>query len=115
MRFKDSFAAFAFAASVAAAAAVSCAASAAETGTTNPQQQLHGFVVSVHGNVLTLKLRNGTSENVDIGPAQAVQHTGVLPVGRAVVVYGTRDAAGTFHVISVGHTSQLSQSWSPDQ
>ena len=111
MRFNRPFAVFALAAVM---AAWPFEASADETAATS-RQQLHGFVVSVHGNVLTLKLRNGTSENVDLGPAQAQQHTGVLPVGRAVVVYGTRDAAGTFHVTSVGHTSQLSQSWSPDQ
>ena len=31
-------------------------------------EQLHGIVVSLAGNVLTLRLRNGQTENVDIGP-----------------------------------------------
>lgn len=77
-------------------------------------QQVHGVIVAVEGNVLTLRLRNGKLENVDIAAAKAAQHTGVLPVGHAVVVYGSRDESGTFHAVSVGHTSPLSQDWSPD-
>jgi hypothetical protein len=57
----------------------------------------------VHGRVVAVK------------GARAAHHTGILPPGGAVVVYGTRDAAGTFHVTSVGHTSPDSKFWSPDQ
>jgi hypothetical protein len=77
-------------------------------------QQLHGIVVAVSGDVLTLRLRNGQNQNVDIGPAKAAHRTGVLPKGHAVVVYGSRDASGTFHVQSVGHASPSAQNWSPD-
>jgi hypothetical protein len=96
-------------------AALPLCASAAEPVPGTNLRQLHGFIESIHGNVLTLKLRNGTLENVDIGPAIAKQQTGALPIGHAVVVYGQRDAAGTFHASEVGHTSPTSQFWSPDQ
>lgn len=86
---------------------------AAESNAAGPEQ-LHGTIVAVSGNVLTLRLRNGQNENVDIAAAKAAHHTGALPKGGAVVVYGSRDASGTFHAASVGHTSQNPQDWSPD-
>lgn len=89
------------------------AADAAQTNVVNPEQ-LHGIVMSVQGDVLTLRLRNGEYQSVDIAPARAAHHTGVMPVGHAVVVYGSRDASGTFHVVSIGHTSPNQKDWSPD-
>jgi hypothetical protein len=80
----------------------------------SPLRQLHGVVVAVTGNVLTLRLRSGQEENVDLAPANAAHHAGILPKGHAVVVFGSRDAQGVFHVVSVGHTSQDAASWSPD-
>ena len=77
-------------------------------------RQLHGVVVAVSGNVLTLRLRSGQEENVDLAPANAAHHAGILPKGHAVVVFGNRDASGVFHVVSVGHTSQDMGSWSAD-
>jgi ABC-type sugar transport system substrate-binding protein len=77
--------------------------------------EVHGRVVAVKGDRLTLRLRDGKTLSVDIAQARAAHHTGILPPGGAVVVYGTRDAAGTFHVTSVGHTSPDSKFWSPDQ
>jgi hypothetical protein len=77
-------------------------------------RQLHGVVVAVSGNVLTLRLRSGEEETVDLTPANAAHHAGILPKGHAVVVFGNRDAQGVFHVVSVGHTSQDAATWSPD-
>ncbi len=77
-------------------------------------EQLHGIVVSLAGNVLTLRLRNGQTESVDIQAAQAAHHTGILAKGGAVVVYGSRDAAGTFHAASIGHSSPNEKDWAPD-
>jgi hypothetical protein len=93
---------------------VAAPAAANEALNTATMQQLHGVVVAVSGDVLTLRLRNGQSENVDIGPAKAAHRIGVLPKGHAVVVYGNRDASGTFHVEAVGHASASAQNWSPD-
>ncbi len=92
---------------------LSAAGGAGETTTMGPEQ-LRGIVVAVQGNVLTLRLRNGQNENVDIGPAQTAHHTGVLPKGGAVVVYGSRDSAGVFHAASIGHTSPNQKDWAPD-
>jgi len=75
---------------------------------------LHGRIVSVSGDSLTLRLRDGKQQTVDISAARAAHHTGVLPIGGAVIVYGTRDAAGTFHVLSVGHTSPDAKQWTAD-
>ncbi|HMD02125.1 MAG TPA: hypothetical protein VKG44_04075 [Candidatus Baltobacteraceae bacterium] len=79
-----------------------------------PLEQLRGTVVTVAGDELTLRLRNGRTEIVDIAAAKAAHHTGVLPKGGAIVVYGSRDASGTFHAVSVGHASQNPLDWSPD-
>ncbi len=76
--------------------------------------QLHGWVVTVHDDSLTLRLRDGREEKVDIAAARSKHHTGVLPVGGAVVVYGSRGSNGVFHAVSVGHTSPDSKAWPPD-
>jgi len=92
------------------------AASAAETKlpADAPVQQIHGFVVAVQGNVLTLRLRDGQTEGVDIAAAKAGGHLGIMPKGGAIVVYGSRDPSGIFHVQSIGHTSSSPANWSPD-
>jgi hypothetical protein len=75
---------------------------------------VHGHIVAVAGNVLTLRLRDGRIEKVDIATARAAHHTGVMPIGGAVIVYGTRDAAGVFHAASIGHTSPSITDWTAD-
>jgi hypothetical protein len=75
---------------------------------------VHGRIVSVTGDTLSLRLRDGRVEKVDIAAARAAHHTGLLPVGGAVIVYGTRDSAGVFHAISVGHASPDPKQWTPD-
>jgi len=96
-------------------AALSAPAFAASAAAPDLQSQLHGRVVAVRGDRLTLRLRDGRTTNVDITQARAAHHTGILPVGGAVVVYGTRDAAGVFHAASVGHTAPDARFWSPDR
>jgi hypothetical protein len=76
--------------------------------------QMHGHIVSVHGNALVLRLRNGRQTKIDIATARASHHTGAMAVGGAVVVYGTRAANGVFHAVSIGHTNSNSKSWPPD-
>jgi hypothetical protein len=78
------------------------------------EHRLTGLIVRVSANTLTLRLRDGRRVDVDIAPARAARHLGVLPLGRAVVVYGWIDKVGAFHVGSVGHTSQNPAVWSPD-
>jgi hypothetical protein len=77
-------------------------------------QQLHGFVVAVQGDMLVLRLRSGQTEDVDIAAALTAHHTGLLAVGSAVVVYGSRDSAGLFHAESVGHASPTPRNWTAD-
>jgi len=77
------------------------------------ERRLTGIVMRVSADSLTLRLRDGRLIVLDIAPARAARHLGVLPLGRAVVVYGWIDKAGTFHVASVGHTSQNPAAWSP--
>lgn len=84
------------------------------TSAAGSERRLTGIIVRVESNMLTLRLRDGRVVAVDIGPARAARHLGVLPLGRAVVVYGWVDKTGTFHVASVGHTSQDPAAWSPD-
>jgi hypothetical protein len=76
--------------------------------------QVHGWIVSVHDDTLNLKLRDGHQEKIDIAVARAKHHTGVLPIGGAVVVYGSRGSNGVFHAVSVGHTSPQAKNWPPD-
>ena len=76
--------------------------------------QVHGVVIGVNRDALRLRLRDGREMVIDIGRALAARHAGVLPIGGAVVVYGSIDRAGTFHATSVGHTSQNPKDWTPD-
>ena len=88
------------------------AASAATVATDSVQ--LHGHIVSVHGDTLNLRLRDGQNEKVDISQARAKHHTGIMPVGGAVVVYGSRGKDGVFHAVSIGHTNPDPRGWPPD-
>jgi hypothetical protein len=76
--------------------------------------QLHGVIVKVVANVLTLRLRDGRTVNVDITQARSARHAGVLPVGGAVVAYGLIDGKGVFRATSIGHTSPDAKNWTPD-
>jgi hypothetical protein len=76
--------------------------------------QVHGVVVSMDSMTLRLRLRDGRVVAVDLRQAAAAHATGVLPIGKAVVVYGTIDKRGVFHATSVGHTSQNPKDWTPD-
>jgi len=76
--------------------------------------QVHGVVVSVTSVTLRVRLRDGRIVSIDLRQAAAAHATGILPIGKAVVVYGTIDRLGAFHATSVGHTSQNPKDWTPD-
>lgn len=76
--------------------------------------QVHGVIVSATSTTLHLRLRDGRVVSIDLRQAAAARATGVLPLGKAVVVYGTIDRSGVFHATSVGHTSQNPKDWTPD-
>jgi hypothetical protein len=52
---------------------------------------------------------------IDVTLARAARHLGVLPVGRAVTVYGSIDRSGAFRATSIGHTSPNAANWPPDR
>jgi hypothetical protein len=85
------------------------------SGVSPAQRQLHGTIVRVAINTLTLRLRDGRLKSIDISAARSARHVGVLPVGHAVVVYGYRDRKGVFRAASVGHTSPNPADWPKDQ
>ncbi|MFI5388225.1 MAG: hypothetical protein ACHQY2_00795 [Candidatus Eremiobacterales bacterium] len=76
--------------------------------------QVHGVIVSVTQATLHLRLRDGRIVSIDLRQAAAADATGILPIGKAVVVYGTIDRLGVFRATSVGHTSQNPKDWTPD-
>lgn len=76
--------------------------------------EVHGVVVARTSSVLRLRLRDSRVVTIDIRPAVAVRDAGVLPIGKAVVVYGTIDRSGAFHATSIGHTSQDPKDWPAD-
>ena len=84
---------------------------AASDGT---EAHLTGTVVSLQGDTLTLPPRGGTQNKVDHTAAKAAHHTGLMPKGGAVTVYGTHGSDGVFHAQSVGHASPDSKQWSAD-
>jgi len=88
--------------------------SAAAATVATDSSQVHGHIVAVHGDVLNLRLRDGKDEKIDITAAREKHHTGVLPIGGAVVVYGSRGSDGVFHAVSIGHTNPDSRAWPPD-
>lgn len=86
------------------------------TATPRPSHALHiqGFVVSHTASKLTLRRRDGTFATVDITEAVRNDATGMMPVNRAVTLYGYRGADRIFHVTSIGHSSQTPSDWGPD-
>ncbi|HET9343240.1 MAG TPA: hypothetical protein VFO25_10035 [Candidatus Eremiobacteraceae bacterium] len=87
----------------------------AQTNASGPvTHQVHGVVVSATSATLHLRLRDGRIVSIDLRQAAAARTTGMLPVDKAVVVYGTIDKLGVFHATSVGHTSQNPKDWTPD-
>ncbi len=101
---------FLLAAGAFAASAVPLAAMAAPA--TN---RVTGVVVAVSNNALLLQKRDGTKLMVDLTEARAKSRVGVLAPGRAVEVYGTYLADGTFHCVATGHAAQIVRSWQPDR
>ena len=77
--------------------------------------QVHGVIVAVTSETLTLRLRDGRLAKIDIRQARAARHTGALPVGGAVVAYGPIDRTGVFRATSIGHTSPNPKDWTPDE
>jgi hypothetical protein len=77
--------------------------------------QVHGVVVAVTPQTLTLRLRDGRLAKIDIRQARAARHTGLLPIGGAVVAYGPIDRTGVFRATSIGHTSPNPKDWTPDE
>jgi len=87
----------------------------AQTSGSGPvTHEVHGIVVSVKSTTLHLRLRDGRVVAIDLRQAAAARATGILPIGKAVVVYGTIDKRGVFHATSVGNTSQNPKDWTPD-
>jgi hypothetical protein len=60
-------------------------------------------------------VRDGRLVPIDVTLARAARHLGVLPVGRAVTVYGSIDRSGAFRATSIGHTSPNAANWPPDR
>jgi hypothetical protein len=77
--------------------------------------QVHGVIVAVASNTITLRLRDGRLATIDIRQARAARHTGALPIGGAVVAYGPIDRTGVFRATSIGHTSSNPKDWTPDE
>jgi hypothetical protein len=77
--------------------------------------QVHGIIVAVTTDTLTLRLRDGRLARIDIRQARAARHTGALPIGGAVVAYGPIDRTGIFRATSIGHTSSDPKDWTPDE
>jgi hypothetical protein len=79
------------------------------------EHRITGKIVRVSGNWLTLRVRDGREVQVDVTPARAARHLGVLPIGRAVTAYGSIDRTGTFRVTSIGHTDSNAADWPSDR
>jgi len=79
------------------------------------EHRITGTIVRTIGNALTLRMRDGRLAAIDLTLARAARHLGVLPLGRAVTVYGTIDRSGTFHATSIGHTNPNPSAWPADR
>jgi hypothetical protein len=75
---------------------------------------LTGAIARLSGNWLVLRLRSGQFVQVNIASARVNGRTGMLPQGRAVIVYGHYAADGVFRVTSIGHAPPSAADWPPD-
>jgi hypothetical protein len=74
--------------------------------------KIYGFVVSLRGNTLVIANRAGKNIVVDGSFAHSTVH---FYRGRAVIVFGTVDAAGTVHANAVWRTFPDAAHWPADQ
>ena len=79
------------------------------------EHRITGTILRTTGNTLTLRMRDGRLVSIDLTLARASRHVGILPVGRAVTVYGTIDRSGAFRATSIGHTSPNPAGWPADR
>lgn len=83
----------------------------------NPHvRRIFGMIVSfdLTANTLVLQRRNGKQEVVDISIAAGLGQLGIMPLHRAVLLYGLRGTDGIFHVQSIGHAPPTSGNWAND-
>jgi hypothetical protein len=76
--------------------------------------ELYGTVVTVRGDVLSLRLRTGRVVAVDIHQAVALHHVVALTPGRPVHVRGT-PAVNAFEADAVLKSHADPQFWPPDR
>jgi hypothetical protein len=74
-----------------------------------------GSIVSVRGNTLILRKRDGTNLTVDLRAARANSRVGVLAPRLAVEVYGTYRADGVFLCTAASHAPPARLSWEADR
>jgi hypothetical protein len=78
------------------------------------EHHVYGTIAAIMGDALSLRLRDGRIITIDLALARAARHESILPVGRAIIVYGYIDRHGSFHATSIGHASQSQKDWGAD-
>jgi hypothetical protein len=80
-----------------------------------PQHAVYGTIRSVEGATLTVETRDKKMVKVNTKAAAEGQRTGVLIVGRTVLIHGTYDAKGTFQASAVQRAKSSSALWPEDK
>ena len=70
-----------------------------------------GTIVQVHGSMLTLRLRDGRSEQVDASTAIAQgMFSAPLFIGKVILAEGTRQTGGTFDAVRISRMTTIDKS-----
>jgi RNase P/RNase MRP subunit p29 len=99
---------------LASAAAIGASVSPA-TAANHPKNRVSGIVVSVTGNTVVLRKRNGTTVTADLTLAVANASVGVVAPNHPIVLHGTLLANGTFQCTSTSHAGPKLTEWADDQ
>jgi hypothetical protein len=79
------------------------------------QHAVYGTIRSVEGSTLTIETRDKKMLKVNTKPAIESQRTGVLIVGRAVLIHGSYDAKGTLQASAIQRAKSSPSLWPEDK
>ncbi|HLK04586.1 MAG TPA: hypothetical protein VKT53_09110 [Candidatus Acidoferrum sp.] len=88
---------------------------AAESAKTETQHALYGTIRSIEGSALTIETRDKKMVKVNTKAASESQRTGVLVVGRTILIHGSYDAKGILQASAIQRAKSSPTLWPEDK